>query len=51
MKSSTIQNIPAGTKIVAMDPVLPPQDCYWKKYKYRLEYKLINNYSSRDNLE
>jgi hypothetical protein len=22
-----------------------------KKYKYRLEYKLINNYSSRDNLE
>jgi hypothetical protein len=44
-------NIPAGTKIVAMDPVLPPQDCYWKKYKYRLEYKLINNYSSRDNLE
>jgi hypothetical protein len=33
-----------------LDPVLPPQDCYWKKYKYRLEYKLINN-SSRDNLE
>jgi predicted naringenin-chalcone synthase len=46
-------NIPAGTKIVAMafGPGLTATGLLLKKYKYRLEYKLINNYSSRDNLE
>jgi predicted naringenin-chalcone synthase len=46
-------NIPAGTKIVAMafGPGLTATGLLLEKYKYRLEYKLINNYSSRDNLE
>jgi hypothetical protein len=34
-----------------LDPVLRPQDYYWKKYKYRIEYKPIKKHSSTDNLE